>query len=163
MISERCILTAMTNTFQTEQKEAMTILNKAIVCRLYDEVINAADTTVIDQIFDADVVVHDPLSGTAVGIDVLRNLLAQFDVAFPGHEVSVESMLADGDKVAVLHTHYATHSGPFMGLPATGKVLVVNGLELFRLRNGKIVEMWRKDDDVSLLAQLGVISLSADV
>ena len=44
-----------------------------------------------------------------------------------------------------------------MGMPPTGKTVIVNGLELFRLHDGKIVEFWRKDDDVSLLIQLGML------
>jgi predicted ester cyclase len=48
-----------------------------------------------------------------------------------------------------------------MGLPGTGKQIVVEGLELFRLQNGRITEFWRKDDDVSLLIQLGIMPAPA--
>ena len=61
--------------------------------------------------------------------------------------------------MSVLHTHTATNTGSFLGMPPTGKTVVVNGLELFRLRNGKIVEFWRKDDDVSMLMQLGMLPM----
>lgn len=44
-----------------------------------------------------------------------------------------------------------------MGRPPTGQSVVVNGLELFRVVDGRIVEFWRKDDDVSLLMQLGFL------
>lgn len=138
-----------------------TILNKAVASRLYDEVINAEVDAVIDALFDANVVVHDPLSGTNVGIDAFRALLSIFNTAFPHHRVTVERMIAEGDEVAVLHTHYATHSGPFMGLPPTGTEVVVSGVELFRIRAGKIVEFWRKDDDVALLMQLGMLAMPA--
>ncbi|MFQ3662498.1 MAG: ester cyclase family protein [Chloroflexaceae bacterium] len=131
--------------------------NKTLVIRLYEEVINQEDHAVIDAIFAADVVVHDSLSGTHQGIATFKGLLGMFDAAFPHHRVAVEAVLAEGDYVAVLHTHYATHNGPFMGLAPTGKAVAVGGLELFRFANGRIVEFWRKDDDASLLLQLGAL------
>lgn len=136
---------------------AMSERNIAIVRRVFDETINQENKAVIDEIFAADVVIHDPLSGTSQGSAAFAGLLGIFDTAFPHHRVTVEQIVCQGDWVCVLHTHTATHNGPFMGMPPTGKTVVVNGLELFRLRNGKIVEFWRKDDDVSLLMQLGML------
>jgi len=133
--------------------------NKRTVARLYDEVINQERGEVIDEIFAQNVTVHDPLSGVSHGIDAFKGLMGFFNAAFPGHRVSVEGVVADGDQVAVLHTHTATNSGSFMGMPPTGKTIQVNGVEYFRLRDGKIVEFWRKDDDVSMLMQLGVIAM----
>lgn len=131
--------------------------NKAFAIRLYEEVINQEDRAVIDAIFAADVVLHDPLSGSQQGVEAFKGLLGMFDAAFPHHRVAVETVLAEGDYVVVLHTHYATHNGPFMGLAPTGKAVAVGGLELFRFANGRIVDFWRKDDDVSLLLQLGAL------
>lgn len=135
--------------------------NKTIVRRLYDEVLNQENKLVIGEIFDADVTIYDPFTGVTTGPDAFRTLLDIFDTAFPGHRVTVQQVIAEGEFVAVLHTHLATHTGPFMGLPGTGKQVRVEGLELFRLRNGRIVEFWRKDDNVSLLMQLGLLPAMA--
>ncbi len=131
--------------------------NKAVVTRFYEELINQENKACIDEIMGAEAVSHDPLMGTSTGRDAFRQLLSVFDTAFPHHRVTVETIIAEGDYVSVLHTHTATHTGPFMHLPPTGKTAVVGGLELFRLQNGQIVEFWRKDDDFSLLMQLGAI------
>ena len=131
--------------------------NKQVVRRTYDEVINQENHAVIDAIFAPDVIVHDPISGEARGVAAFRQMLGMFDAAFPHHRVSVEDITAAGDLVYVLHTHTATHGGPFLGLPPTGKQIVVNGIELFRLRDGKIVEFWRQDDDAGMLMQLGIL------
>jgi predicted ester cyclase len=131
--------------------------NKAIAQRIYDEVINQEKRAVIDEVFAPGVVIHDPFMGAITGIEAFRQLLGMFDAAFPGHRVQVEAVIAEGEYVTVLHTHTATHSGPFMGMPPTGKQIVVNGVELYRMANGQIVEFWRKDDDVSLLMQLGAL------
>jgi steroid delta-isomerase-like uncharacterized protein len=131
--------------------------HKAMALRLYEEVINGEQPAIVDEIFAADAILHDPFTGTNRGSAAFKELLGMFDTAFPHHRVRVQQVIAEGDTVAVLHTHRATHNGPFMGLPATGKSIEVNGLELFRFVDGQIVEFWRKDDDVSLLMQLGAM------
>jgi len=131
--------------------------NKQIVRRLYEEVINQENKAVIDELYAPDVIVHDPIMGTAHGVGAFKGLLGMFDMAFPHHRVTIEEMAAEGEFVWVLHTHYATHKGPFMALPPSGKEIVVNGIELFRVREGKISEFWRKDDDASMLMQLGIL------
>lgn len=131
--------------------------NKATVRRIYDEMINQENKAVIDETFAEDAVIHDEFTGVSVGRESFRQLIGVFDSAFPHHRVVVEAVIAEGDYVSVLHTHHATHSGPFMHLAPTGKSIVVNGLELYRLVDGHIVEFWRKDDDVSLLMQLGAM------
>ena len=131
--------------------------NKATAARLYDEVINQEKHNVVDEIFAIDATLHDPFTGRSQGSEAFNELLGMFDAAFPHHRVRVDQVIADGDYVAVLHTHLATHAGPFMGLPPTGRSIEVNGVELFRFADGKIAEFWRKDDDVSMLMQLGIL------
>lgn len=135
--------------------------NKVTAMRLYDEVINGEQQAVVDEIFAADATLHDPFTGTSRGRNAFKTLLGIFDTGFPHHRVRVEQVIAEGDAVAVLHTHQATHNGPFMGLPATGKAVEVGGLELFRFVDGQIAEFWRKDDDASLLLQLGLLPAPA--
>lgn len=131
--------------------------NKAIVRRVYEELVNQERHEVIDEVFAPDAVIHDPFMGVARGPQAFHQLLAMFDAAFPGHRVEVHHMIAEGDWVSVVHTHTATHTGPFMGLAPTGRTLVVKGIEAIRLADGQIVEFYRHDDDAGLLMQLGII------
>jgi steroid delta-isomerase-like uncharacterized protein len=133
--------------------------NKAIIRRIYDEMINQEQKGVIDEVFADDVVVHDPFMGIVQGRGAFMQLLGMFDTAFPGHRVTVHTMIAEGDWVSVIHTHTALHSGPFMNLPPTGREAIVNGVEVFRLANDRIVEFWRHDDDAGLLRQLGALPM----
>jgi steroid delta-isomerase-like uncharacterized protein len=133
--------------------------NKAIVRRLYDQVINQEQASVVDEIFAADVVVHDPFMGVVSGRDAFKQLLGMFDAAFPGHRVEVHTMIAEAEWVSVIHTHTALHTGPFMNMPPTGREAIVNGVEVFRLANDRIVETWRHDDDAGLLRQLGALPM----
>ena len=131
--------------------------NKAVVSRIYAELVNQEKKSVIEEVFAEDVVVHDPFMGVLTGREGFRQLLGIFDAAFPGHRVKVHQFIAEGDWVTVLHTHTAKHTGPFMNLPPSGREAIVNGVEVFRLVNGQIAEFWRHDDDAGLLMQLGAI------
>jgi steroid delta-isomerase-like uncharacterized protein len=133
--------------------------NKAIVRRIYDQLINQEQPGVIDETFAEDAIVHDPFMGTVNGREAFKQLLGMFDTAFPGHRVEVHTMIAEGDWVSVIHTHTALHAGPFMNLPPTGREVIVPGVEVFRLSNQRIVEFWRHDDDAGLLRQLGVLAM----
>jgi steroid delta-isomerase-like uncharacterized protein len=131
--------------------------NKQLVLRLYDEVLNQENKAAIDEIFAADVVLHDPFGGQMTGVDSFKGLLAMFDAAFPHHRATVQAVLADGDYVSVLHTHSGAHGGEFMGLPATGREVCISGVEVMRMQADRIVEFWRHDDDAGLLMQLGIL------
>jgi predicted ester cyclase len=131
--------------------------NKAIIKKNFDILLNEGNRDIIDELYAADVIVHDPFMGTVSGIDTFRQLLGMFDAAFPGHRVKVHHILAEGDLVSVVHTHLAKHTGQFMHLAPTGREVSVNGIEVFRLANGKIAEFWRHDDDIGLMIQLGAI------
>jgi steroid delta-isomerase-like uncharacterized protein len=83
--------------------------------------------------------------------------LSQFRTAFPDLVTTVEDMVAEGDRVAVRHTHRATHTGAFQGIPPTGKRIEVTGIEVLRMREGQIAEFWHMDDFLGLMQQLGVV------
>jgi steroid delta-isomerase-like uncharacterized protein len=134
-----------------------TAQNIAIVRRIFDEVINQENKAALDDILAPDMITHDTINGRLEGAAAFKGLIAFFDAAFPGHRVTVQRYIADGDCVAVHHTHYARHTGDFMGLPPTGRELVVPGMELYRLSEGRVVEFWRHDDDAGMLRQLGLM------
>lgn len=131
--------------------------NTTTVRRLYAEVLDQNDQALIDELCAPDMIVHDPFIGTVEGVGAYKQLVVMFQTAFPGHRTTVHQLVAEGDTVAALHTHYAHHAGDFMGLAPTGRDVVVEGIELYRLSAGRIVEFWRHDDDAGLLRQLGLV------
>src|SRR5215213_4767508 len=131
----------------TNTTPAQIAANKTVVARLYEEVFNQQNSQAIDRWIASDVLIHDPMMGEARGIDAYRQLAAFFLDAFPQQHTTLEAFVAEGDLVSVLHTHTATNTGSFMGLPPTGRTVVVRGIELFRIQDGKITEFWRQDDD----------------
>ena len=86
----------------------------------------------------------------------LHTSFNNFTVAFPDVQITIEEMIGEGDKVAILWTFQGTHRGPFQGIPATGKSVDWAGLDLYTITDGKITALVRKADSRSLLQQLGV-------
>ena len=77
--------------------------------------------------------------------------------AFPGVNYSIEDIIAEGDKVVSRFTMQANHKGTFMGIPPTGKLVTVKGVEINKILAGKIVETWDFLDTLGMLTQIGVI------
>ncbi len=124
-----------------------------IIRAFYD----AVNTSQIDQIrpyLADDIVVHTLIPGFAPGRQGFEAFMGLYYSAFPVQHIDVEQVISQGDRVAVLHTHHLTHGGEFAGIAPTGKSVTIEGLELYRISGGQIVEMWHHDDLLSLLQQL---------
>ena len=78
---------------------------------------------------------------------------------FPDYQTIIDDLVAEGDKVVARITMSGTNTGNFMGIPPTGKHVSFTGIYIARIANGKIVEHWGEEDAVSLLQQLGALSL----
>lgn len=131
--------------------------NRAIVREFY-EALNANSLAVMDEVIDRmvapDIIVHDPFLGTVQGVAEYRKITHAFLNGFGKQRVIINEIVVQGDLVAVQHTHKAVHTGIFAGLPPTRRRVTFDGLELIRLRDGKVVEFWRHDDDSGLMRQL---------
>jgi predicted ester cyclase len=77
--------------------------------------------------------------------------------AFEGLNVTIEDMVAEGDKVAARFTAHGIHKGVFMGLPPTGMHITMTGIEIFRIENDKIAEFWGEANLIGLMQQLGIL------
>jgi len=77
--------------------------------------------------------------------------------AFPDFQVTVEDVVAEGDKVARRVTLSGTHKGEYMGIPPTGKQMTMGVITIERIEGGKIAEQWGEADMLGLMQQLGVM------
>jgi len=91
------------------------------------------------------------------GVEPFRQQVAAFRAAFPDLHVTVEDLLTDGDRFASRTTVTGTHAGDLMGLPATGKRISVEAVDIGRIANGQAQERWGGLNMYALLTQLGVI------
>ena len=90
----------------------------------------------------------------------MKAYFAAFRRAVPDLHAQVHDMLADGDKVVTRKTFHGTHTGEFMGLPATGNAISVDVIDIVRVRDGKFVEHWNVLDTLALMRQMGGVGPS---
>ena len=131
--------------------------NKAIV-RLYQEAYNTNNLDALLEVVAPDFVSHSLAPGLPPGLQG-GNLMHQMTVAaMPDYQVTIEDLIAEGDKVVARFTMTGTHTGAeFLGLPPSGRKINVTGISIFRVADGKIVEHLANEDALGLLQQLGAM------
>jgi len=133
--------------------------NKATVSRLLEEVINQRNLTLVDEIVAVNCIFHGGGGQKASGTEVIKQMLTTFFDAFDNFRVTIEDMIGEEDKVAVRFTEMGRHRGEFEGIAPTGKEVIWTEMAIFRVVRGRIVEGWMMEDRLSLMQQLGTISL----
>jgi steroid delta-isomerase-like uncharacterized protein len=137
----------------TDQLEA----NKNLV-RQFTEVTNAADWGALGAVVSDDFVRHSqategpPVNSREEFIQLQQGFLR----AFPDQRVTIQTLIAEGDRVAGLATYSGTQTGPMGDLPATGRSAELTFLTIFRIEDGRIAELWVEWDNVAMLSQLGL-------
>lgn len=130
--------------------------NKMVVRRAFDEVYNQGHLDVVDELVSSDFIARTP-SEEYRGPAGIKQYVTELRAAFPDLHITIDDQVADGDKVVTRWTARGTHTGPFQGIPPTGKQGSMTGIDIDRVVNGKSVECWTNADDLGLLQQLGVV------
>ena len=138
--------------------------NKAWFRRIEDAV-NTGNVEVISKVTDElvapDVLIHMPLAVEAPRPhEAFKQLWAMLLRGLPDLHLTIEDLIAEGDKVVMRASVTGTHQGEYMGLPPTGKSITYNEIFIWRLAGGRITEMWGVVDVLSQMKQLGVIPAS---
>jgi len=136
--------------------------NKAAERRFQEELWNEHNLSAVDQHVANDVVEHNPLfPGQGPGREGFRQTVAMILSAFPDIRVTIEDVVAEGDRVVVHWTGHGTHRGEFMGIPPTNKRMTGAGIDIYRYKGGQRVETWRQWDALGVMRQLGAIPTPA--
>lgn len=130
--------------------------NKAIVRRFFEEGPSKGNLSIADELLSPDFAIHVPLPASP-GVEGINEVITACRSAFEHLNVTVEDMIAEGNNVAARFTACGVHKGSFMDLPATGKPITMTGIEIFRIQDGKIVELWGEANLLGLMQQLGII------
>ena len=131
--------------------------NKKIVTEFIDGLFTRGDLGVIDQYTGEDYIDHDPPFGSDGTREGMRGVGATIRGAFPDWRSDLHLLVAEGDIVAEHFTAHGTHQGELMGVGPTGREMFLRGINIFRVRDGVIVERWGRLDELGFLQQLGVI------
>lgn len=143
----------ITNT--TPKGDAMN--NAQLYERYIKEFLQDGDESAAEKYIDANVVTHDGMPGQAPGLEGVKQTFQALRQAFPDMTVSIEDMIAQGDKVVGRFVVSGTNTGNFMGMPATGKKFTYDEIVIVRFKNGKIIEHWAEMDSLGMMQQLGML------
>ena len=117
--------------------------NKALVQRYYDMVINGRDLDAVGDFF----------ADERVAEMVRRGCFSYFQ-SFPDLHVSLDELIAEGEKVFLRSTMTGTHDGEYKGIPATGRHIATEAAEIFRVADGKFAGYWCQTNVAGLMRQL---------
>jgi len=127
--------------------------------RLLEESFNEGKVELIDQLVAPDAVNHDPATPAAMrslrGPEVLKRTVGMYREAFPDVQITVDDIIAAGDKVVLRWHSEGTHRGELAGLAPTGARGSVTGISIDLWKDGKVVEAWAEWDNLGLARQLG--------
>jgi predicted SnoaL-like aldol condensation-catalyzing enzyme len=133
---------------------------KAMLRRMFDEVINKGNLAVADELFAEDFVDHGPM-GTISGREAFKQLVAQWRAAVPDVHCEVDNILIEGDLAGWTVRTTGTHTGDALGFPATNKSFETVSANLGRFRDGKAAEHWAEQGMFPMLVQIGIIPVPA--
>ena len=132
--------------------------NKAVVRRMFDEVLSGGDLAAVDELFTAGYHDHDPANDEDVrGPDGVKEEIGGYRAAMPDLRFTIEDQLAEGDRVATRFSCTATHQGELLGAAATGNPVSLSGIVIHRLADGRVDEGHWNWDTLGLLQQIGAI------
>lgn len=128
---------------------------REIMRRNIQELWGASRRELIPELYAPDVVDHNPVPGQPPGYEGLYAVMDSFTQAFPDLEMELHGVLADGDMGVDFWTFRATHTGDLPYLPATGKRVEFQGIDVTRIgEDGRIREIWHVEDLARMMAQL---------
>jgi len=129
--------------------------NKALVEKFINEVYNAGNTDAIQDLC---------VPGSMMAGGLVGQFMAMKS-AFPDNHFTIETLIAEGDRVVAQMTVRGTNSGPMLGLPAfgkldtpippTGKSVMTTDISIFKIADGRIASIATEFDQINLLRQLG--------
>jgi steroid delta-isomerase-like uncharacterized protein len=132
--------------------------NKAVVRRfneLVEEFWRTGDADAFDEVVAPDFVHY--AQGLPPDLEGMKQALPMFRAAFPDMRLTVEDMIAEGDKVVDRVTVRGTHEGELMGVPPSGNRVEFMETHISRIADGKIVERWNQWDAMGLMQQIGAV------
>ncbi|HQZ84820.1 MAG: hypothetical protein QG671_2671 [Actinomycetota bacterium] len=118
---------------------------------------DSGDADTIRRFYAEDYLDHDPMPGTTGGVEGVIQQIQMLTGAFSGGNTEINDVIESDDKVCMRWTFTGTHTGAFMGIPGSGSKVEIQGIEIHRMVDGKIVEGWTTVDLLALMMQIGAI------
>ena len=127
-----------------------------MIRRFVEEVQNGQDWAAYDELNDPDFVNLSAPPGMPSDRAGGKLYLQAFAAAYPDAHFEIDDMIAEGDSVVTKKTFTGTNTGEFAGMPATGRQVSLQYVDIMRVRDGRIVEHWLSMNQLSWMQQLGI-------
>ena len=130
--------------------------NIEIITR-FELAFRAGDQATIDELCDPGLVDHNPAPDHEPTLAGFKQKVAGFAAVFPDLAEDLQDIVANGDTVATRWVLTGSQQQDFMGIPASGQKIKVEGMNFYRLKDGRVTDIWAQFDGVGLMQQLGAI------
>jgi predicted ester cyclase len=130
--------------------------NEQVFRRVIEAGFNQGDLAALDELFAPNFTEHQD-GFVPPNVAGVKGAILGLRTPFPDLKLTIEDIIAGGDKTWARITARGTHQGPFMGRPPTGKSFAITVIDICRFENGQIVEHWGVADRLSLMGQLGLL------
>ena len=132
--------------------------NIDLVRRAFEEVANQGKLDVLDEIASPEFVRHD-LGGAPdiAGVERIKRFIAAQRAVFGGLTSTIEDIFGCDDKVVARYSAHGMQAGELMGVAPTGKEVAWNGVNIYRIENGKLAETWQLADMLGVMRQIGAV------
>jgi predicted ester cyclase len=130
--------------------------NKRLIRRFITEVINTGNLNALSLFVAEQIIDHNADPTHPPGIEGYKQHLQGVRTTFPDFQLTIEAQIAEGDLVVTQVTGRGTHQGAWLDIKPRGTPVIVTGINIDRLADGKIVEHWGEANTVGMLAQLGM-------
>jgi steroid delta-isomerase-like uncharacterized protein len=127
------------------------------IARQFITAFAAADTRTLERIVAAHMVDHNLAPGQRPGRQGVLDAVEMFRVAFPDLKITIESLVADEERVSVTGRMSGTNRGALMGVPPTGRTASFAYMDMYAIANGQIAEVWHVEDLAGMMRQLGLL------
>jgi steroid delta-isomerase-like uncharacterized protein len=131
--------------------------NKNTVTSFIQALFTKGDLGAVDDYLAGDFTDHEPFAGGGPDREAMRAAGAMIRAAFPDWHSDLGFYVTQGDLVAEHFTASGTHQGELFGVPATGRTVTLPGINIWRVRDGRITERWGRLDELGLMRQLGLV------
>jgi steroid delta-isomerase-like uncharacterized protein len=122
---------------------------------LFVEMTNTHNPDLVDQFLAPDYLNHNDF--VADGPEANRQFWSEFFSALPDVTVTREDLIISGDRVVGRFTYRGTHTGPLMGIPATGKPVEMRSIDIWRVQDGLFAEHWDQLNLMQMFQQIGAL------
>ena len=141
------------------QKKMSTDDNKALLKKFYADVFEKGNPDAAVNYIAKDAVDHQGMPGQKAGLEGIIEFFKLMHAAYPELKVTVDDMIAEGDKVVATMTMKGVNKGPFMGTPASNKEITMKFIDIVKFKDGKMTEHWGYGNDMEVMAQMGMVPM----